>query len=434
MKHSVFGLDFGTTNSSLAGIMPNGEVMLAQFHAKQGVTESFRSLLYLEKQEGPGRHRTTVWSGPRAIDAYLEADSKGRLIQSLKSFLSSRGLRSTEIFGRQYKLEELIARIVRGIREETEKAWGVEIRSIVAGRPVWFVGADAEEDNAFAASRLETALKLAGFEHVSFEYEPIGAAYHYESTLDHEELILIGDFGGGTSDFSLLRVGPNRHRPGHDLLGNDGVGVAGDAFDAKIIRYVVAPELGAGSEMRSIDKILPVPQWVYARLERWHHVSFLKTRDVLNMLQSVEAQALEPRKIGALLYLIREDLGYQLHQAVQRTKVELSAGELAAFHFDDGDVVIDTTVKRRDFEAWIGDELQMIETCVDRLLRRASVAPKDVDMVFLTGGSSFVPAVRSIFESRFGSERIRSGHEFTSVARGLALRAQRLPAPAVPTR
>ena len=112
------------------------------------------------------------------------------------------------------------------------------------------------------------------------------------------------------------------------------------------------------------------------------------------MLQSVEAQALEPRKIGALLYLIREDLGYQLHQAVQSTKVQLSAGEQAAFHFDDGDVVIDATVKRRDFEAWISDELQMIETCVDRLLRRARVAAKDVDMVFLTGGSSFVPAVR----------------------------------------
>lgn len=144
------------------------------------------------------------------------------------------------------------------------------------------------------------------------------------------------------------------------------------------------------------------------------------------MLQSVEAQALEPGKIAALLYLIREDLGYQLHQSVQSTKVQLSTGHEAGFHFEDGDVVIDTTVKRSDFESWIADELRMIETCVDRLLRHAGVALKDVDMVFLTGGSSFVPAVRWIFESRFGAERIRFGHEFTSVARGLALRAQQL--------
>jgi hypothetical chaperone protein len=425
MKHPAFGFDFGTTNSSLARVLPSGAINLARFHANKGWTESFRSLLYLEKHEGPGRHRTTVWSGPRAIEAYLEADVKGRLIQSLKSFLSSRGLRSTEIFGRQYKLEELIARIARGLREEAEKEWNVEVRSVVAGRPVWFVGAETEEDNLFAAARLETALRLAGFEEITFEFEPIGAAYHYEATLDHDELILIGDFGGGTSDFSLLHVGPKKHRGAHDLLGNDGVGVAGDAFDAKIIRYVVAPELGAGSEMRSVDKILPVPQWVYGRLERWHHVSFLKTRDVLNMLQSVEAQALEPRKISALLYLIREDLGYQLHRAVQSTKVQLSAGEQAKFHFDDGDLVIDTTVRRRDFETWISDELQLIETCVDRLFRRTGAAPSDVDRVFLTGGSSFVPAVRSIFETRFGSERIQTGHEFTSVARGLALRARR---------
>jgi hypothetical chaperone protein len=427
MNAPVFGLDFGTTNTSLAAVSPDQEVKLASFHAKRGITESFRSILYLEKHEGPGRHRTTVWSGPRAIEAYLEADAKGRLIQSLKSFLSSRGLRSTEIFGRQYKLEELIARIVRGVREEAEKQWGVQIRSIVAGRPVWFVGADSEEDNVFAAARLESALKLAGFEEVRFEYEPVGAAYHYESTLDHQELILIGDFGGGTSDFSLLRVGPGRQGSGHELLGNDGVGVAGDAFDAKIIRYVVAPELGAGSEMRSVDKILPVPQWVYARLERWHHVSFLKTRDILNMLKSVEAQALKPHKISALLYLINEDLGYQLHQAVQSTKVQLSASQEAAFHFDDGDLVIDTSVKRKDFERWIGDELLMIEDCVERILARAGVAPQEVDVVFLTGGSSFVPAVRSIFELRFGTGRIRSGHEFTSVARGLALSAQDRP-------
>lgn len=417
-----FGLDFGTTNSSLACAAPNGEVRLAQFETSASFAESFRSLLYLEKQEGPARHRTKVWTGPTAIDAYLHADPKGRLIQSLKSFLSSRNLKSTDIFGRQYTLEDLIARILRSIREKAEEQFGAPIKSAVVGRPVCFVGADSEEDNAFALGRLQTALHHAGFDDVWFEYEPIGAAYHYESTLDHEELILIGDFGGGTSDFSLLRVGSQHQDPERRLLGNAGVGLAGDAFDAKIIRHLVSPALGAGSKMRSVHKTLPVPQWVYSSLERWHNVSFLKNRETLNMLKSVRGQAFEPKKIEALLHLIAEDLGYQLHQAVQSLKVQLSTADQGRFRFDDGVVVIESDVKRSAFEQWISEELQTIEQCVDGLLYRAGIHPRDLDMVFLTGGTSFVPAVRMIFESRFGEKRIRSGGEFTSVARGLSLR------------
>jgi len=141
------------------------------------------------------------------------------------------------------------------------------------------------------------------------EFQPCGTPFRYESTLSRDQLILIGDFGGGTSDFSLLRVGPTILRAGRtdaDLLGNAGVGFAGDAFDAKIIRHLVAPALGARSEMRSMDKILSVPSWVYAKLERWHHLSFLKTRDVIEMLRSVEKDALEPAKIDALIHVVKE--------------------------------------------------------------------------------------------------------------------------------
>jgi hypothetical chaperone protein len=388
-----------------------------------GLTESFRSLLYLEKQERSSGGHTKVWSGPRAIEAYLDADPKGRLIQSLKSFLSSRSLVSTDIFGKLYKLEDLIARIAREIREVAETHFQTPIRSAVVGHPVCFVGANSEADNQFALSRLAKALRIAGFEDIRFEFEPIGAAYHYQSTLDHRELILIGDFGGGTSDFSLLQVGPSAARNGQHLFGNAGLGLAGDSFDAKIIRHVVSPALGAGSEMRSVDKILPVPTWVYNRLERWHHVSFLKTNDTMNMLRNVERQALEPEKIQALVHFIREDLGYRLHQSVQALKVELSTEQHAEFHFDDGFVSLRHPVRRADFEIWIEDELHAIEGCVDGLLRKSGVEARDIDQVFLTGGTSFVPAVRRIFESRFGGSRISAGHEFTSVARGLALSA-----------
>ena len=206
-------------------------------------------------------------------------------------------------------------------------------------------------------------------------------------------------------------------------MGNAGVGIAGDAFDAKIIKHLVSPALGAGSQLRSLGKELTVPNWVYIRLERWHHLSLLRAKDVLDMLRSVHAQSLEPEKIGALIHFIKEDLGFHLHRAVQKLKCDLSNAPLATFQFSDGFVDLKAVVERASFEEWISEELGQIAACVDSLLRSTGVLPQDVDMVFLTGGSSFVPAVRRIFETRFGEKRIRGGNEFTSVARGLALKA-----------
>jgi hypothetical chaperone protein len=259
--------------------------------------------------------------------------------------------------------------------------------------------------------------------------EPVAAAHYYESTLERDELILIGDFGGGTSDFSLIHVGPTIRRRGRtagDLLGTAGVAIAGDAFDARIVRNLVSPYLGAGTQMRSMNKILPVPTWIYAKLERWHHLSFLKAKDTMNMLASVKAQALEPRKIEALIHLVDEDLGYHLHQAVQKTKAALSMETAARFRLSDGFLDVDAVAERSCFETWIAEEVSAIEGCVDSLLENSGVRPPDVNMVFLTGGSSFVPAVRRVFERRFGADRIRSGNEFTSVAAGLALQAAEL--------
>ena len=420
------GFDFGTTNSSLAITTPDGDVRLARFPFSGGVTESFRSLLYLEKVREKGRTTLKSWSGPAGIDHYLQSDDKGRLVQSLKSFLTSRSLQTTEVFGRRVQLEELFANILRDIRVQAEKEFGAPVTNAVVGRPVRFVGADSNEDDDYAVERLTKSLRMAGFEDVSFEYEPVGAAYHYESTLDHDELILIGDFGGGTSDFSLLRVGPEvrrRGRTANDLLGNEGVGLAGDAFDARIVRHLVSPALGAGSMLRSGHKLLPVPGWVYLKLERWHHLSFLRSQETLNMLKSVRAQAEEQDKIDALLYLVQHDLGFQLHRAVQRVKVTLSHAERSVFRFSDGDLELEEEVRRGEFEEWIAEELAAIEQSVDALLAKTGAHARDVDRVFLTGGSSFVPAVRRIFETRFGADRIRTGDEFTSVARGLALKS-----------
>ena len=410
---TAIGIDFGTTNSSVARVIGGSEVELVRFPFTDGATEAYRSLLYLELHKERGRRAIKSWTGPTAIEHYLEAETKGRLVQSLKSYLTSRTLTTTDVFGERRTLEELIARILADLRTGAEQQFGIPVRRAMVGRPVRYVGAETDDDNTFAMERLRSAFHTAGYERVEFEMEPVAAAYYYESTLDHDELILIGDFGGGTSDFSLLRVGP---KAGRTILGNSGLGLAGDAFDAKIVRNLVSPRLGAGSPARSFAKVLPaVPNWVYGKLERWHHLSFLRTRSVLNMLQSSIAEAFEPEKIRALIHVIEEDLGYHLHAAVQRTKLGLSEAAEADFRFGE----IEARVRRSEFEDWIAPELAAIERAVDALTRGAGVDRREIDAVFLTGGSSFVPAVRRIFDSRF--RVVRTGNEFTSVARGLAL-------------
>src|ERR1035438_6228319 len=319
------GFDFGTTNSSVALMNEDSEVRFASFLSLGAQVESFRSVLYLEQfRTESGPQRTHVLTGPAAIERYLRAEEKGRLVQSLKSHLSSRSLTGTEVFGRPYKLEDLIARMLGDLRKRAATQFERPIRYAMVGRPVRFVGSETPEDDDFAVARLREAFAAAGFERVDFEMEPVAAACAYEATLDHDELILIGDFGGGTSDFSLLSVGPGVRRRGRtpqDLLGNSGVGLAGDAFDARIVRKLVSPALGSDSEARSLNKLLPaVPAWIYANLERWHYLSFLRTNNVREILKSAHIRALEPEKIEALIAIVDEDLGYQLHQDRKSTR------------------------------------------------------------------------------------------------------------------
>jgi hypothetical chaperone protein len=170
---SAVGIDFGTTNSSIA-CYDGGSVALARFPLMEGTTESYRSLLYLE----PGQKRLVSWTGPEGIEHYLSHETAGRLIQSLKSFLTSRALQTTDVFGRRITIEELIGRILRDLREKAERQFGVSITSAVVGRPVRFVGASTEEDNVYAEGRLRNAYQLAGFERVEFEMEPVAAAHY----------------------------------------------------------------------------------------------------------------------------------------------------------------------------------------------------------------------------------------------------------------
>ncbi len=418
----MIGLDFGTTNSAVAVIGGQGAPRLATFADGDERTSVFRSVLYVDP-EAPGANGMPprFSAGPAAIRDYLATGQRGRLIQSIKSHLASRLFTTTNLFGVQYRLEDLVARLVAELRAAAEADVGALGDAVVCGRPARFSGADTPDDDAFAEGRLRAALGLAGFAHVAFEHEPVAAALGYRERLDHEELVLIADFGGGTSDFSLVRLSP----VDATIVGVDGVAVAGDAFDGRLIRHLAAPGLGLGASYRSaFGRVLPVPSWLYERVERWDQLSFLKTRETSELLRRLRHDALEPERIESLQHLVDDELGFQLHGAVERTKHALSAAAETRFVFRDLPIDFDRHVARDAMDRWIADPLGAIARTVDGLLARHDVGFGDVDTVFLTGGSAFVPAVRGLFADRFGDARLRGGEELTTVATGLALRAR----------
>jgi hypothetical chaperone protein len=214
--------------------------------------------------------------------------------------------------------------------------------------------------------------------------------------------------------------------PRDAIIGTGGVGIAGDTFDRRIVERGLAEFFGKNTTYLSNGKDLPVPDWVYGKFSRWHHISFLGTGSTLRMLRDIQRFASHPERIEDLLTLIEYNLGYHLYRSVEATKVALSGHEAVDFVFDHDPIRIQRRIQRAEFEQWISPELQAIEECVDTLLASTATPATKVDRVFMTGGSSLVPAVRAIFDNRFGHDRVSAGGEFVSVASGLAYRAREL--------
>ena len=421
----ALGLDFGTTNSAVALASAGEPPRLARFPSSGGETETFRSVLFFEGGRPVERNKEFAYAGPSAIEHYLESAQKGRFIQSLKAYLGDASFTGTIVGGRQRTLESLVGLILQKLLAAAAVSLGPLPGKVIVGRPVHFTDARSVEDDELALSRLRSALRIAGIADPTFEFEPVAAAYAYQQSLQTPETVLIADFGGGTSDFSLLSLAPNDStQPGPiEILGNDGVAFAGDVFDRAIVRHAVAPRLGKGSHYVSgPDQILPMPEWVDAKLERWHYLSFLKSAPTIEMIERVQATSDAPQEIAALLNLIDGDLGYELHAQVNRTKIGLSSSLDSPFHFDLFPLAIDWPATRSEFNEWIQPQLDGIAETVNALIGGTGVGPDAIDRVFLTGGSSFVPAVRDIFIRKFGRDKLAGGNELTSVATGLALR------------
>ena len=415
---SSIGIDFGTTNTVLALAGANGPAQLVKFPAPEGELFAFRSCLSFYAPPDLPQERS-VAAGPWAIEAYVEDPAETRFIQSFKSFAAQASFTETQILGRRYRFEDLLSTFLLKVRDYADAALGEIPERVIVGRPVSFVG--AHPDERLALERYEIAFKRMGVREVLYAYEPVGAAFFFARELDHDATVLVGDFGGGTSDFSIIRFERHAGELRATPLGRAGVGVAGDAFDYRIIDRLVSPELGKGSSYTSMGKVLPVPNRWYAAFARWDQLALMRASRDMREIRKLARDAVEPEKIERLIEVLDENYGYRLYRAVSKLKEALSFEPQAEFRFEAGSIEIAAPVARAEFEGWITPELHLIEGAVDRALANAGLPPEGVDRVFLTGGSSLVPAVRAIFHRRFAADRIETGAELESIAAGLAL-------------
>ncbi|MFS8044757.1 Hsp70 family protein [Rhizobium sp. BR 314] len=418
----ALGFDFGTTNTVLA--MADGpETQSVAFNSAAGTADSMRTALSFMKDPGLGAAALKVEAGHAAIRQFIDNPGDCRFLQSIKTFAASALFQGTLIYAKRHSFEDLMEIFVRRLRAYAGEGWPSDVSRIVTGRPVHFAGANP--DPALATERYNNALARFGFPEIHYVYEPVAAAFYFAQNLKKDATVLVADFGGGTTDYSLIRFETVAGKLTATPIGHSGVGIAGDHFDFRMIDNIVSPAIGKGSYFKSFDKLLEMPSSYYANFGRWNQLSIFKTSREYADLKTLVRSSLEPEKLETFIDLVEHDEGYPLYQAVSATKMALSAEEEAEFSFPPLGKAGRRSVRRADFESWIAEDLARIEGALDDVLTTTNTSPDAIDKVFLTGGTSFVPAVRRIFTERFGQERIETGGELLSIAHGLALIGER---------
>ncbi len=409
----AIGVDFGTTNSVVALLHTDGSVVTQQFPTEAGLLDVFRTVLCFWHDDTRGRQILHHAAGPQAIEAYLDDPLDTRLIMSMKTYLAQKSFTETRIFGRTFTLERLIGSFLSVLLKDCGP-----VPCLVAGRPVRFAG--EFPDDALGATRLIAGFADAGRTDVALALEPEAAGMRFASELTEPATVLIGDFGGGTSDFSILRFEPGA-RGGVTPLGHAGIGIAGDVFDYRIIDRAISPLLGKDDTYRVMGKNMPVPVEFYAGFARWHLLSLMRAPRTMRAIEEVARTAQHPERLRHLASIIEDGQGYELYRAVSTAKAALSGADSTVLRFRHKGFQMEKTITRSDFDTWIEVDLARLGATVDQALASAGLATGDIDKVFLTGGTAFVPAVRRLFADRFGVEKLAGGGEFVSVAEGLAL-------------
>jgi len=408
------GIDFGTSNSTAARMRgPHAELM-----PLEDASVTLPSVVFFNAEDEQTRY------GRAGLADYL-AGYEGRLMRSLKSLLGSSLIDGqTEVNGRALRFRELLQQFIGELKRRIDAHNGQPFERAVFGRPVFFVDDNPAADRAAQDTLAEVAHGL-GFREVSFQYEPIAAAYHYETTLQKEALVLVCDIGGGTSDFSLIRLSPER--AGHaerkdDVLANGGVHIGGTDFDRQLSLAGVMPLLGYRSALKSGREM---PSNIFFNLATWHTINSAYTRQTLAEQKELALEAAEPEKTARLITLLDKRAGHWLANEVEHAKIALSGQPATCLHLDALEAGLTQTLSREEFEAAGAPLMERVASTVAALVADAGLAVRDIDTVLFTGGSSGIPRLRAQIAALLPQARAVECDPFGSIGAGLAVEAAR---------
>ncbi|MGE4536244.1 MAG: Hsp70 family protein [Desulfovibrio sp.] len=414
----ALGIDFGTSNSAV-GFLRDGAPCLVELEGKR---QTIPSAIFYDTEEN------AVLFGNEAIAFYMDG-CEGRLLRSLKSILGSSLINeSTEVGYDNIFFKDIIVSFIEQLKRRAESTVGHAVENVVMGRPVRFVDADEQAD-ALAQGHLEEITRKAGFRHVFFQYEPIAAALDYEQSVTQEELALIVDIGGGTSDFSVVRVSPDRRGKAdrkQDILANTGVHIGGTDLDLKLSLEQIMPLFGYRTRTRSLfpgDAILDLPPTYYRELATWHKIVFLYNNRALQGVKNVHYHAQRQDLVDRLVRIIQKQEGHRLAGDVEAAKIALSERDAASVSLHYVEKGLRASVSRKKFECDIEKEKDGIVFQIKECLKRAGVAASKIQTLFMTGGSTAIPLIAQACRNAVPDGRLVPGNRFGSVGMGLTIDA-----------
>ena len=414
MSPYIYGIDFGTSNSALAILDTRTNEVIKLF--------SIPSLLFFPEEQNP-RAPLLYYVGNEAITQYIAGRMQGRFMKSIKKVLPNKSFVDTKISSHKLKAEDLVALILKFLKKQADDFLNADIKTAVIGRPVVFD--ENPERDALAQERLSAAARIAGFETFYFQMEPIGAAFTYERQIEREELVLVADFGGGTSDFSIMKLNPESiHNPNRkqDMVAKGGIYIGGDNFDSEMMWHRGTPHFGRGvKEEFEKGKWLDLPLTYFHNICSWEKMNFLDSYKWKENIKKSYFFSGKDYRVHHLLTLIENNLGYVLFKKIEQCKIELTDQNSADFIFEEKGINLKETISIEDFECEIiHKNLAKIEAYLQSFLQAQGIDFADIDTVFMTGGTSYVRPLSNIFTRLFGPEKIKSGDNFNSVATGIA--------------
>lgn len=415
---TAYAIDFGTTNSLLAAANSDGTISPIPMDPDASDPTVMRTILY-----SPAKDQWFYGGG--AINTYGEMMAEGRLFRSIKKYLPDPSFLGTTIHGKRYTLHDLISVFLSEMRQRANKHFNEDVDKVVLGRPAAF-SLDPEKDQV-AESRLKAAALQAGFKHIEFCPEPIAAAYEFRHTLTKPQTVLIADFGGGTSDFTVLKMsqGPFDKR---DVMAVGGIPVAGDMFDGAIMKHMICPNFGTKIEykMPMGSVTLKLPKNLINRMCSPADISFLARNDIQSLLKDAQRWSLsqdDAQKMNHLFMLIEEHLGYKLFSSIEQTKIALSDNSSSTFRFKHYEIDIEEEIFSSDFRFASNDQVTRITNALDKTISDAGITNSDIDIVCCTGGTAKIPALHHELARRFGENKLKQHKHFHSVIGGLSERA-----------